>query len=215
MRYPLLVITDRSQARRPLPEIVEAVLYGGCRWISLRERDLPKPEQWALVDLLLPLVRRYDALLTLHGNAQTGKRGDIDGVHLSSSSNASAARALVGPDRLVGMSVHSPAGAAAIDARMVDYVIAGPFHETQSKPGYEPALGKAGLAAIVRASPVPVVALGGIDVGNLADAVAAGAAGIAVMGGVMRADDPAQEVRGLLEALGRARDHRARYVPTP
>ena len=215
MRFPLLVITDRQQARRPLPEIVEAVLHGGGRWISLRERDLPDPERSALVERLLPLVRRYDALLTLHGNAHTGKRGDIDGVHLSSKGNASAARALVGPNRLVGMSVHSVAGAAAIDARMVDYVIAGPFHETLSKPGYGPALGQAGLAAIVRVSPVPVVALGGIEVGNVADAVDAGAAGIAVMGGVMRADDPAEEVRGLLEALGRARNHRARYVATP
>ena len=205
MRHPLLVITDRRQARRPLPDVVAAALEGGCRWISLRERDLPNPDRSALVERLLPLVRRYGALLTLHGDAHEGKRGDIDGVHLPSNSNPSAARALVGPDRLVGVSVHSVAGAVAIDARMVDYVIAGPFHDTRSKPGYGPALGHAGLAKIARASPVPVVAVGGMSAANIADAVAAGAAGIAVMGGVMRADDPAREVRALLDALNACR----------
>jgi thiamine-phosphate pyrophosphorylase len=212
---PLLLVTDRRQARRPLEDIVATALEAGCRWISLRERDLPAADRTALVERLLPLVRRYDARLSLHSDPHAEKHREFDGVHLPSNGDAAAARALVGPDKLVGISVHGAADVAAIDPRIVDYAIAGPFALTQSKPGYGPALGHAGLAAIVRALPVPVVAIGGVDAANVADAVGAGAAGIAVMGGVMRADDPAREVRALLAALDRAGSYRARYVATP
>jgi len=72
---------------------------------------------------------------------------------------------------------------------------------TTSKPGYGPALGRDGIAAIVRATRVPIVAIGGITAATTGEIQAAGAAGIAVMGGVMRAEDPAQEVKSLLTAL--------------
>jgi len=108
------------------------------------------------------------------------------------------------PHTLIGMSVHSPDEARALDPETVDYAIAGPFAETASKPGYGPALGVDGLAAIVRASPVPVIAIGGIDAANVAHCLAAGAAGIAVMGSVMRAADPAAEMARLVAALAGA-----------
>jgi len=211
---PLLLITDRKQARRPLPDIVAAALTGGCRWISLRERDLGEDEQVALLETLLPVVRRFDARFTLHGEARVAQRCALDGVHLSANGEPAAARHLLGPDKLVGISIHSVAEAAALDPTIVDYAIAGPFHETQSKPGYGPALGGAGLAKIVSAARVPVVAIGGIDAANVPDAVAAGAAGIAGMGGIMRAADPAEDVRALITALAKTAQ-RPRYVATP
>jgi thiamine-phosphate pyrophosphorylase len=66
---PLLLVTDRRQARRPLPEIVGAALSAGCRWISLREKDLPEDEQIPLARLLLPMIRRHGARLSIHGGA--------------------------------------------------------------------------------------------------------------------------------------------------
>src|SRR5262249_18549258 len=160
---PLLVVTDRRQTGQPLIDIVRAALAAGCRWISLRERDLPDVEQIALVDTLLPLVRRFEARLMLHGDARVATRCGVDGVHLAAGGDAAAARTLLGPDKLVGISVHGTAEATMIDPRVVDYIIAGPFRETSSKPGYGPALGRGGLAEIARASAVPVVAIGGID----------------------------------------------------
>ena len=83
----------------------------------------------------------------------------------------------------------------------VDYALAGPAFETASKPGYGPEIGRKGLAEIARAARVPVLAIGGINAARIGELIAAGAAGVAVMGGVMRAADPAQEVRALIATL--------------
>lgn len=197
---PLLLITDRKQARGLLEEVLSAAFAGGCRWASVREKDLSENEQAALVRELHTLARRYGARLTLHGSAALAARTGVGGVHLPAGSDAAAARALLGPTALVGLSVHSPAEAAAADPHAVDYVVAGPAFETASKPGYGPALGEAGIAAIVAASRVPVVAIGGVSETNAAALLAAGASGLAVMGGVMAASDPASAIGALLHA---------------
>ena len=79
---PLLLITDRHQARLPLVDLVRAVLAAGCRWVSVREKDLSEEDQIALVLTLLPMVRRHGACLTLHGHAALSKACGSDGVRL-------------------------------------------------------------------------------------------------------------------------------------
>jgi thiamine-phosphate pyrophosphorylase len=196
---PLLVITDRKQAALPLVDVVAAALTGGCRWISLREKDLPESEQVAWAEKLLPLARRFGARFTIHGNLNAALM--LDGLHLPEGGDARAARATLGPEKLIGLSVHTPKQAAAADPTALDYLIAGPVFESASKAGYGPALGPKGLAEFVRATSLPIIAIGGIDASNIAGVVRAGAAGVAVMGGVMRASDPAQTVRELIAAF--------------
>jgi len=65
---PLLLITDRTQAQNPLADVVTAALAAGCRWVSIREKDLPAPDQIALAQQLLPIARQFGACLTLHGD---------------------------------------------------------------------------------------------------------------------------------------------------
>jgi thiamine-phosphate pyrophosphorylase len=200
---PLLLVTDRRQARRPLVAIVGAALEAGCRWVSVREKDLPEDEQIALARELARVLRRHPgARLSLHGEAALAKLAGTDGAHLPSGSDPAAARALLGPDKLIGVSIHTVTEAEAIDPDMVDYALAGPAFETPSKPGYGPEIGRRGFADIARPSRVPVLAIGGINASRIAELVAAGAAGVAVMGGVMRAADPAQETGGLIASLG-------------
>ena len=206
---PLLLITDRKQAARPLAEILEAAFAAGCRWTSLREKDLPVTEQIAMAQDLLPLTRRYNARLTLHGAAATAKAASSDGVHLSAGGDAAAARELLGRHAIIGISIHTLEEAAKLDAALLDYAIAGPTFPTASKPGFGPILGEKGLAAIIRAAPIPVLAIGGISAVSVGKMTSIGAAGVAVMGAIMRAPDPAREVRGLLEHL------RSRNTATP
>lgn len=201
---PLLLITDRSQARLPLPALVEQAFSGGCRWASLREKDLAPTDQVALAQSLAPIARRFGARLTLHGDPALAKAAGLDGVHLGAGGDVAAARALLGPEALVGISIHSVAEAQALD-RTADYAVAGPFRETASKPGYGPALGAAGLAAMVTACALPVIAIGGIDAAAVPEVMASGSAGIAVMGGPMRAPEPAGTVRTLIAAVDAAR----------
>ena len=197
---PLLVISDRSQARRPLVEIAAAVFAGGCRWFSLREKDLPEAERRALLTELVALGRRYDATVMVHDDLVAAVETGAGGVHLPGGSEPRAARARL-PIGFVGVSAHSAAEAAALLAAGADYVTISPIFLTDSKPGHGPALGLDGLAATAAVAKGPVVALAGINPGNARACLAAGAAGIAVMGEVMRAADPEATVRAFIAAI--------------
>jgi len=198
---PLLLVTDRRQARRPLATIVAAALKAGCRWISLREKDLPQDEQILLARSVAPMVRAHGARLMLHGEAALASLAGADGVHLPSGADTLAARAAIGADKLVGVSIHTATEAEAVDPAVVDYALAGPAFETESKPGYGPEIGRKGLNEIARLARVPVLAIGGVNATRVGELIAAGAAGVAVMGGVMRAADPEQEVAALVATL--------------
>jgi thiamine-phosphate pyrophosphorylase len=198
---PLLVVTDRRQARRPLPEVVAAAIKGGCRWVSVREKDLPADEQMLLARALIPLAHAQGAKLTIHGDAALAAAAGADGLHLPAGSDPAAARALLGEAKLIGISIHTVTEAHSLDPSSVDYVLAGPAFETASKPGYGPELGRKGLSEIARAIRVPVLAIGGINTARIADLIAAGLSGVGVMGSVMRATDPERETRALLATL--------------
>ena len=201
---PLLVISDRSQAKRPLAEIAAAAFRAGCRWFSLREKDLPAEERRRLLGELVALGHRYAATISVHDDVDAAIGESAGGVHLPSGGDPAAARRRLGPGVLIGVSAHSPQEAAAQIEAGADYATLSPIFLTQSKPSYGPAVGLAALEAAARRAAGPVVALGGIDADNIAACVAAGAAAIAVMGEVMRAADPGAAVRRLLAALATA-----------
>ena len=200
-RPPLLVITDRKQAKASLEDILAASFAGGCRWASIREKDLPPDEQVALARRLLAVARDWNAHLTLHGAPTLAQEAGLDGVHLPAGANASAARELLGNSALIGISVHQVEEAQKLDPKVVDYAIAGPAYASTSKPDYGPVLGMLGVTRIREATEVPIIAVGGIAPGAVAEMHVAGAAGIAVMGSIMRAPDPKDEVAHLITAL--------------
>jgi thiamine-phosphate pyrophosphorylase len=202
---PLLVVTDRHQARLPLAEVVAAACAAGCRWVSLREKNLAAEDQVELARSLLPIARRHRALLTLHGEAELAREAQVDGVHLSAGSDAAAARRMLGPRKLIGVSLHSITEAEMLDPDVIDYAIAGPAFETPSKPGYGPEIGRKGLAEIAAAARVPILAIGGLNAARAAEVLAVGPAGIAVMGSIMRSPDPGREVRALVAIVASAR----------
>lgn len=209
-RPPLLIVTNRQLARQPLFVIAGAAFAAGCRWLSLREKNLAEDEQVPLARSLLVMARRHGARLTVHGEATVAKLAGADGVHLSAGSDPTAARAQLGADALIGVSIHTVTEAEAIDPAVVDYALAGPAFETASKPGYGPQIGREGLSAIALACRVPVLAIGGINTVRVADVMAAGCAGVGVMGSVMRAADPGREVAALVATL---KDSRAMPAP--
>lgn len=170
----------------------------------MREKDLPGEDQIALFARLRAVTAPFGARLTLHGTPGLALAAGADGVHLSGGGDGTAARALLGPDALVGLSTHALAEAAAADPATLDYVTASPVFLTGSKPGHGPALGLDGLAAFARACAVPVIALAGIDADSAPPCLAAGAKGVAVMGGIMRADEPKAAVAALAAATRRA-----------
>jgi thiamine-phosphate pyrophosphorylase len=197
---PLLVITDRRQARRPLEELAEAIFAGGCRWLSLREKDLAAAERRTLLSALVTLGRRWKAIVTVHEDIDAAVMVGAGGVHLPSAGSPEAARARL-PDGLIGASAHSAEEAAALLSSGADYVTVSPVFVTASKPGYGPAIGLDGLARVVAQVSGPVIALGGITAANAALCLSSGAHGVAVMGEIMRAADPRATVESILAAM--------------
>jgi thiamine-phosphate pyrophosphorylase len=199
---PLLVISDRSQARRPLVDIAEAAFRGGCRWFSLREKDLPPAERRDLLRALVALGHPFGATVMAHEDIAAVIATKADGVHLPGGGDPAAARRAVSQG-LIGVSAHTPEEAGAQLAAGADYVTLSPIFLSASKPGYGPAVSLDALAVAARLAPGPIIALGGIDETNAAACMAAGAGGIAVMGEMMRAADPEETVRRLIAAIGK------------
>jgi thiamine-phosphate pyrophosphorylase len=207
---PLLVVTDRHQARRPLEQIVAEVVSAGARWIWFRDRDLEIAERRQLAMRLTKLMQAAGGCLSIGGDVELAAEAGTNAVHVRGIAGVAQARQLLGPGALVGLSAHSVADAEDAHAAGADYVTLSPIYQSASKPGYGPPLG---LDAIKRAAQIgiPVLALGGIIANNAAAAMNAGAAGIAVMGSVMAADRPAAVINEILQTTARALASADRY----
>jgi thiamine-phosphate pyrophosphorylase len=207
----LLIVTDLHQAAAPLADIVDAAVRAGARWIWLRDRDLPATERRALAVALLAITRQANAKLAIGADVELAADLGADGVHLASDASPgtiAAARARLGAAAIIGISAHGDTEVAAAHAAGADYVTLSPVYATASKPGYGPELGLAALARAARHGlrlGLPVLALGGITPRRAPECLAAGAAGIAVMGEIMRApgrpNGVGDAVRGFLAAL--------------
>jgi thiamine-phosphate pyrophosphorylase len=193
----VLVITDRHQAKRPLEAVAADLFAGGCRWLSLREKDLPAAERLALLRRLVALARESGAIVTVHDDLDAASALGL-GIHLPAQASVADARRRLGAHALIGISAHSAKDVAAAAGAGADYATLSPIFLTQSKPGYGPALG---LGVLRCARTPPLLALGGVDAANAASCLAAGAAGIAVMGEAMRAPDPRGFMADLLSRL--------------
>jgi thiamine-phosphate pyrophosphorylase len=196
---PLLVITDRQQAQGPIEAVAEAAFAGGCRWLSLREKDLDTASREALLRRLVAIGRRFGATVMVHEDIDAAVATQAGGVHLPRGVSPAAARRRLGAAVLIGCSAHDARELEA--AAGADYATLSPIFPSASKPGYGPALGVSRFAAVVAGARLPVIALGGVDATNVASCIDAGAAGVAVMGGVMAATDVAALMAGLTRTL--------------
>jgi thiamine-phosphate diphosphorylase len=191
----LLGLTDPEKSRnagRTLAETVAAAVAGGATAIVYREKTLPGPQRRALGQRVAEacgsatLIVASDPVLARDLGATT--------VHLAADDPWPE-----GDDLIVGRSCHGAVELAGAAAHGAAYATLSPIFVTDSKPGYGPALGLDGLATLVADARLPVYALGGIRAATVPGCLAAGAAGVAVMGTVMGADAPDAAVRALLD----------------
>jgi thiamine-phosphate pyrophosphorylase len=197
---PLLVITDRHQARHPIEAIAVAVAQAGGRWLLLRDKDLEPAGRRRLAGRLSAVARDHGMHLSVSRDVDLAAEVGAS-VHLQSAAAIERARLRLGPDALIGVSAHSLADVAAAAAARADYVTLSPIFITASKPGYGPALGVGSIAEAAKAAGIAIVALGGVTADAARPCLTAGAAAIAVMGEIMRSDNPGRCVCGLLAAL--------------
>jgi thiamine-phosphate pyrophosphorylase len=198
---PLLVISDRTLCRGDVIDTLAASFRGGARWVMLREKDLPPDALRDLARRLVAAAVPFGASVLINGDAELALEVGAAGVHLPQGRSVALARRLLGADALIGVSAHSPAEVRAAETAGADYATLSPMFPTESKPGYGPALGRDEFARIARDVKFPLIALAGIDAANAGGCIAAGAAGVAVMGGIMRARDPAAATAALISAI--------------
>jgi len=207
-KLKLVLITDAT-IRKDLGTVAEAALRGGARTVQLREKDAGARELFEWSARLREAIRSYGALLIVNDRLDVALAAGADGVHLGwRSLPVEEARKIVGPERVIGVSVHSVEEAAQAGKDGADYVMFGPVFDTPSKRGLVAPQGLERLAECVRAAGTPVVAVGGILPENAPDVRRAGAAGMAVIRGLMAAASPEQKAREYLEAWERVANGR-------
>lgn len=195
---PVYAITD-PLAPLPVMDQARAAARGGAWAVQLRDKTATDAELVPLARALGAELRALGVRLIVNDRLEVALAAKADGLHLGQGDgDPVAARARLGPGRLLGLSIETEAQCAAIPPGVVDYVGAGPVRATATKPDHAPPLGLAGLARIAARSPVPVIAIGGLGPGDASALRRAGAAGMAVVSAVMHAPDPEAATRALL-----------------
>jgi thiamine-phosphate diphosphorylase len=202
----LYVVLDRAVARgRDLEIVLDAAIEGGCRMVQLREKEWPSGRLLPLAERLLARARRAGVTFIVNDRVDLAVVLGADGVHLGQEDlPARAARTLLRPGMILGVSTHTVAQAHAARDAGADYVAVGSMFATATKPDFE-LVGPALIRELRRHIPVPMVGIGGISDKNAAEVVRAGADGVAVISAVCAAPDPAAATRRLLDAIRSAR----------
>ncbi len=205
-RAGLYLVTDDRLLRARRRQVVAEAPEAGARVVQLRDKHAGGR---ALYDEAVELVRlchQRGALLIVNDRVDVAVACDADGAHVGQDDlPASAARALLGPDRLLGVSASTVEEALEVERSGADYLGFGAMFATPTKADAEYA-GPALLAAVKRRVRLPVVAIGGITLDNVAEVLAAHADLVAVVSAVFGAANPRAATLALLQALGRRVD---------
>ena len=199
----LLVVTDRHQTKgRPLVPLLQQVLAAGATAIQLRERDLSARELVTLAREVQVLTASYRSQLLINDRIDVALALEGVGVHLRSNSlSPSVARRLLGPERLMGISVHSVEEAVQAESQGADYIVIGPIYETPSKQMFGPPLGVQTLEKACGLIRIPIIGIGGVIAERAREMRRAGAFGVAVITAILGADDIESATRELLDAV--------------
>jgi thiamine-phosphate pyrophosphorylase len=194
----LYLVTGTRPGGRPLAEVLEPALRGGVDLVQLRAKHAGDEEILAAAAEARPVCAAAGALLLVNDRPDLAVTAGADGVHVGQDDMAVAeARAITGPELVVGLSTHAP---AEIDAADADYIGVGPVHATPTKPG-RLAVGLDLVRYAAGHAELPWFAIGGVDPASVAAVVDAGATRIAVVRAITDADDPEAAAAALRAAL--------------
>ncbi|HEX2233116.1 MAG TPA: thiamine phosphate synthase [Thermoleophilaceae bacterium] len=200
-----MAVERRPPGSRSLEQLLDAALAGGVDMVQLRDKEASDEELLGAAEVFRRACDRHGALFWLNDRPDLVEAAGADGVHVGQHDMpAEEARALVGPDVLIGLSTHSPEQLEAALRSDADELSVGPVYETPTKEG-RPA---AGLDYVRHAAQVagpdrPWFAIGGIDLDNVGEVIDAGARRIVVVRAIRDADDPRAAAAALRAALDR------------
>lgn len=200
-----VIIDPATCNNRQVEEVARQARAGGATMIQLRN----KSDEMSVVEQQAGAVQHAldgsDIPFILNDHVELAAKINADGVHIGQEDmNPSEARAMIGQDKILGLTAFTDEHYAAIDQSIIDYVGTGPFYPTLTKPD-KAVLGAEKFKDLITKAPVPVVGIGGITPQNAPAVMTAGADGVAMMRAVTAAEDITQATRDFVRAVERAR----------
>jgi thiamine-phosphate pyrophosphorylase len=201
--WSVYVITDRRAAgERSILDAVRAAIRGGASVVQLREKTATTREMVELGQALHEITRQARIPLIVNDRLDVALAIGAEGVHVGHDDMpVSLARRLIGPDLILGASPETLGEARQMEHDGADYLGVGDVYGTPSKSDAGTPIGVEGLAEVIRALSIPVVAIGGITLENAGAVIQAGAAGVAVISAIVGAPDPEAAARRLREIV--------------
>lgn len=188
----LYLVTDRKLAgERDLEWIVKEAVEGGCTIVQLREKHTPTGEFVNLAKRLKSALKQYNVPLIINDRIDVALASDADGVHIGQSDMPyDIARRLLGPDKIIGLSIENFDQLEEANKLDLDYVAASPVFGTPTKTDTARPWGLEGLSEFNRRSKHPTVAIGGMNENTIGDVISCGTDGVAVVSAIVAAQSP-------------------------
>lgn len=198
----LYAVTDRAWVgKETLYEQVEDALKGGATFIQLREKELDKESFLKEAIEIKKLCKKYNVPFVINDEVDIALYVDADGVHVGQSDmEAGNVREILGPDKIIGVSAQTVEQALLAEKRGADYLGVGAVFKTGSKDDADDVSHET-LKAICEAVSIPVIAIGGITVDNVAELKGTGICGIAVISAIFAKPDIKEATNELLETV--------------
>lgn len=180
-------------------------LEGGCRWVQLRMKEATEVEFMAAAAEIGRLCKEHGATFVLDDHVEWVEKTGADGVHLGKNDMPiDEARKILGSDKIIGGTANTFEDVERLYRQGADYIGCGPFRFTTTKKNLSPVLGLEGYQHIVdqmksHGINLPIVAIGGILESDIKSILATGVSGIAVSGGILNAENPAEEMQRFLK----------------
>lgn len=212
--WEIYLVTDRAFSKgRSTLKMVEAAVAGGISAVQLREKDLGTRDFYEEGLSIRDFLRSSGVPLIINDRIDLALALDADGVHLGQSDMpAHVARRILGPDRLIGVSVEKPEHINDVAESSANYLGISPIFLTSTKPELDSSWGLEGIRQARSMTKLPLVAIGSIKRENAADVIRAGADCVAVVTAIVAADDPCEATRLLLEEVRAGKRDRTESV---
>jgi len=209
--WKLCFVADaEAAAGKDILQLIAQAVEGGVTIVQLRGKKWTSREFLEVGMKAVRLLKPKKIPLIINDEVHIALACEASGVHLGQGDMPLRfARELMGKERIIGISVSSAAEALAAEKGGSDYIGVGPVFATLSKKDIGSPLGLAGLREIRQKVKIPILAIGGISVDNVADVIASGADGVAVISAITAATDPKKAATEIIESIGKIKNRRA------
>lgn len=203
----LYLVTDSKLCEKDgVIETVQAAVRGGVTMVQLRDKTAPTDMMIERASLLKAVLAGSNVLLVINDNVEAALAADVDGVHIGQKdANPLAARHMLGPNKIIGLSCETLERVQSVETEYVDYLGLGPVFATPTKGDHDEPIGLAGLEILAAHSTLPTVAIGGLKISHCDDIFKTTTNGMAVVSAICGQHDPETEARKFMTSIKKAK----------